>query len=45
MTQGLNGKKDGRILNIIDYGQIGIIHDVMRCFNDAYDSDEMGLPF
>ena len=38
-------EKDRRILNIIDYGQIGFVHDAMRCFNDAYDSDDMGLPF
>ena len=38
-------EKDRRILNIIDYGQIGLIHGAMRCFNDAYDPDDMGLPF
>jgi hypothetical protein len=38
-------EKDRRILNLIDYGQIGFVHGAMRCFNDAYDPDDMGLPF
>lgn len=38
-------EKDRRILNLIDYGQLGFVHAAMRCFNDAYDSDDMGLPF
>jgi len=38
-------RKDGRVLNLIDDGQRRIINSVMRCFNNAYDPDDMGLPF
>jgi hypothetical protein len=38
-------EKDRRILNIINYGQIGFVHGAMKSFNDAYDPDDMGLPF
>ena len=37
-------RKDGRILSPIEDGQRGIINGAMRCFNDAYDHDDMGLP-
>ena len=38
-------EKDRRILNLIDYGQLGFVHAATRCFNEAYDPDDMGLPF
>jgi hypothetical protein len=45
MSLRTHWEKDRRILNLIDYGQIGFVHGAMRCFNDAYDPDDMGLPF
>ena len=38
-------EKDRRILDLIDYGQLGFVYAATRCFNDAYDPDDMGLPF
>jgi len=45
MSPRSHWEKDRRILNLIDYGQIGFVHGAMRCFNDAYDPDDMDLPF
>ena len=38
-------EKDRRILNLIDYGQLGFVHGAMRCYNDAYDPDDVGALF
>jgi len=38
-------EKDRRILNLIDYGQLGIVHAATRCFNDDYDLEDLDVAF
>jgi hypothetical protein len=45
MSSRPHREKDKKILNLIDYGQTGIINDATGYFNDAYDPDNMTYPF